>query len=46
MARETLSMIPTPTKQVVNDDPPTLMNGKAIPVNGMVPVTTAMLTSA
>lgn len=41
-----LSITPTPTMHVTSDDPPTLMNGKAIPVNGMVPVTTAMLISA
>jgi hypothetical protein len=45
-ARDTLSMIPTPTRQVVSDDPPTLTNGKAMPVKGIVPVTTAMLSSA
>lgn len=44
--RETLSMMPTPIKQVVSDDPPTLTNGSAIPVKGIAPVTTAMLISA
>jgi len=44
--RETLSIMPTPIRQVVSDDPPTLTNGKAMPVNGIVPVTTAMLISA
>ena len=39
-------MIPTPTIQVTRDDPPRLMKGRAIPVKGIVPVTTAMLTTA
>jgi len=41
-----LSMMPTPAMHVTSDEPPTLMNGKAMPVNGMVPVTTAMLINA
>jgi hypothetical protein len=45
-ARDTLSMMPTPTMHMVNDDPPTLTNGRAMPVKGMAPVTTAMWTNA
>ena len=39
-------MMPMPTMQVTKDEPPRLMKGKTIPVNGMVPVTTAMLIRA
>jgi hypothetical protein len=35
-----------PIMHMVNDDPPTLMNGNVIPVKGMVPITTDMLINA
>ena len=42
---EMLTISPTPIMQKSSDEPPTLIKGRAMPVNGKVPVTTAMLMS-
>jgi hypothetical protein len=40
-----LTITPTPTRHVISDEPPTLINGSATPVKGMTPVTTAKFMS-
>ncbi len=43
---ETLSRTPMPSRLMISDDPPALTNGRGMPLVGIRPSTTLMLTNA